>query len=526
MVRGKLPEGEIIMKTEEAKQGVKNSVGRAVMVALSVVLQVFWIVGFALKLTNYYAVISVAASMLALLVAFHIYGREINSAYKISWIVLILLFPVFGLCLFLLFGNEGSTAMMRRHFQNVGENMKKWMVQEEEVALRLKEENRMMYNQSYYLHHTCGYPVYGNTDVVFYGDTVEALKAQKEELRKAEKFIFMEYHAIEDSTAWRGIEEILAQKAAQGVDVRVFYDDMGSIGFLSKPFIKRLESKGIHCRVFNPLVPVLNVFMNNRDHRKITVVDGRVGFTGGYNLADEYFNLTHPYGQWKDSGLKLTGDAVRSLILIFLEMWDATQKESEDPEAFLKEIPYQVQEHCYVQPYADSPLDDECTGENVYLNMIKNAREYVYITTPYLIIDDEMCRELTLAAGRGVDVRIVTPGIPDKKLIFSVTRSYYAGLASRGVRIYEYTPGFIHSKQFVCDDEVAAVGTINMDFRSLYLHFENGCWFYGCQAVKEVRKDFQELFAVSREVTAEYGTKKNIALRGWQCILRLFSPLM
>lgn len=514
------------MKTEEAKQGMKNSVGRAVAVALSVILQVLWIVGFAMKLTNYYAVISTVSSLLALAVVLRIYGTRINSAYKISWIVLLLLFPVLGLCLYLIFGNESSTAWTRKHFEKVGTDLKEVLSQDPAAAEKLKEENRAMYNQSWYLQHVCGYPVYEDTDVKFYGDTVEALEAQKEELRKAEKFIFMEYHAIEDSTAWRGIEEILKEKAKAGVDVRVFYDDMGSIGFLSKPFAKRLQSEGIQCRVFNPLMPVLNVFMNNRDHRKITVVDGRVGFTGGYNLADEYFNLTHPYGQWKDSGIRLTGKAVRSLTVIFLEMWNATGKNAEDPARFLPDISYQAQEHGFVQPYADTPMDDECTGENVYLNMIKSAKEYVYISTPYLIIDDEMQRELTLAACRGVDVRIVTPGIPDKKLIYKVTRSYYAALAVRGVRIYEYTPGFIHAKQFVCDGEVAAVGTINLDFRSLYLHFENSCWFYGCQAVKDVRKDFEELFAVSREVTSEYSKKRNPVLRGAQCVLRLFSPLM
>ncbi|MGN0975867.1 MAG: phosphatidylserine/phosphatidylglycerophosphate/cardiolipin synthase family protein, partial [Gemmiger sp.] len=362
--------------------------------------------------------------------------------------------------------------------------------------------------------------------LTYYGDTNEALDAQKEALRTAERFIFMEYHAIEDSEAWRGLEEILVKKAAEGVDVRVFYDDMGSIGFISKPFARRLESEGIQCRVFNPLVPVLNVFMNNRDHRKITVVDGRVGFTGGYNLADEYFNLTHPYGQWKDSGVRLEGDAVRSLTEIFLEMWSATQDKPEDPTPFLPAVEPPQNAAGFVVPYADSPLDGEPTGEDVYLNLIKNARQYVYITTPYLIIDDEMQRELSMAARRGVDVRIVTPGIPDKKLVYRVTRSYYADLATAGVRIFEYTPGFVHAKQFVADDEVATCGTVNLDYRSLYLHFENGCWFCRCPAVDAVRRDFDMLFAQSAEVTQQYAGQRERCVRGVNCILRLFGPLM
>ena len=513
------------MKTEEKKQTMKNSVGRAFMAAFGVVLQVYWIVTFAIKLNSYYAVLSTATSFVALILVFRIYGETYNSAYKMSWIVLILAFPILGVCLFVLFGNEGSTAMIRHHLANIDTQTDKLLNQKPDVLEHLKKDRRI-YNQSWYLWKKAGFPVYQNTDVRFYKDTCEALEAQKEELKKAEKFIFMEYHAIQDSTAWAGIEAILKEKAASGVDVRVFYDDMGSIGFLSKPFVKRLQSEGIKCKVFNPVMPVLNVFMNNRDHRKITVIDGKVGFTGGYNLANEYFNLTHPYGQWKDSGIRLEGEAVRSLTVIFLRLWSALEKEKEDLSGFFPEVSCDASAQGFVQPYSDSPLDGERTGENVYLNLIKGAQDYVYITTPYLIIDDEMKRELTMAAERGVDVRIVTPGIPDKKLIYSVTRSYYAGLATRGVRIYEYEPGFIHAKQFLADGEIAAVGTINLDYRSLYLHFENGCLFYDCPAVADVKTDFDELFEISREVTGKYSAKQNVAVRGVQCILRLFSPLM
>ena len=255
-------------------------------------------------------------------------------------------------------------------------------------------------------------------------------------------------------------------------------------------------------------------------------MDGRVGFTGGYNLAEEYFNRTHPYGQWKDSGIRLEGDAVRGLTLIFLELWGATQKAAPEVERYLPDVPYTARENAVVLPYADNPLDDEATGENVYLNMIRSAKDYVYITTPYLILSDEMQRTLRLAASSGVDVRIITPGIPDKKLIFSVTRSYYASLAKSGVRIYEYAPGFIHAKQCVADDTEAVVGTINFDFRSLYLHFENACWFCGCSAVADVRRDFDALFPVCREVTQQYADTRSLTVRGWDCVLRLFSPLM
>ncbi len=513
-------------QTKEAEENTKNSVRRLIMVVISILLQVAWIIGLAVRLTNYYAVISTLASILGLLLVFRVYGLQINSAYKISWIILILMFPIMGACLYLMFGRTGALGSMRKWFDKVHAAYAHLLPQDEQIVDKLEMADGTLARQSGYLRRGAGYPVYQNTDVEFYGDTTRALEAQKEELRKAKKFIFMEYHAIEDSVAWKGIEEILEEKAAAGLDVRVFYDDMGSIGFVSKEFMEKLRRKGIQCKVFNPLIPILNVFMNNRDHRKITVIDGKVGFTGGYNLANEYFNLTHPYGEWKDSGIKLTGDGVRSLTLIFLEMWNATQREQEDPIPYLLKSAYRSAEAGFVQPYADSPLDGERTGENVYLNMIKGAKKYVYITTPYLIISDEMQRTLTLAAKSGVDVRIITPRIPDKPLIYKVTRSYYAGLAAEGVRIYEYTPGFIHSKQMVSDDEVAVVGTINLDFRSLYLHFENACWFAGCRAVAEVRHDFEKMFPICQEVTEKYSKKRSLALRGWECILRMFSPLM
>lgn len=512
--------------TEEKREAIPNSVSRMLLAGIGVLLQVLWIFWLALKLNDYSTAIQVCTSVLTFLITLRIYGLHINSAYKISWIILILLFPIFGLTIYLLFGRSGAVSVMRRRFGANMTMLRRYHAPILQQRRALPYPDRITRNHARYLQDRAGYPAYDNTDVTFYGDTCEALEAQKTALRSAEKFIFMEYHAIEDASAWQELEDILAERAAHGVEVRVFYDDVGSIGFINSKFVKKLAGRGIQCRRFNPVIPILNVFMNNRDHRKITVVDGRVGFTGGYNLAEEYFNRTHPYGQWKDSGIRLEGDAVRGLTLIFLELWGATQKAAPDVERYLPDVPYTARENAVVLPYADNPLDDEATGENVYLNMIRSAKDYVYITTPYLILSDEMQRTLRLAASSGVDVRIITPGIPDKKLIFSVTRSYYARLAAGGVQIYEYTPGFIHAKQFVADDKAAAVGTINLDYRSLYLHFENGCWFCGCQAVQDVRADFEALFPQCENVTPQYSGQRSLALRGVQCVFRLFSPLM
>ena len=364
---------------------------------------------------------------------------------------------------------------------------------------------------------------------MYFDEAVKGLEAQLKDLEKAQKFIFMEYHAIEDAEAWHKIQDVLEERVKAGVEVRVFYDDMGSIGFINTDFVKKMEAIGIHCRVFNPFMPGLNLFLNNRDHRKITVIDGKVGFTGGYNLANEYFNYTHPYGQWKDTGIRLEGDAVQSLTVTFLEMWNAvSDKDANDSDLskYLFHYDYAAQQTGFVQPYADSPMDNEQVGEEVYISMINKAEKYCWFMTPYLIITDEMTHALCLAAKRGVDVRIITPGIPDKKFIYNVTRSFYHGLVKHGVRVYEWTPGFCHAKMSVADDCMATCGTINLDYRSLYHHFENGCFMADCQAVVEIKNDLIRTMGECRDVTDQYQTGRSAYLRLGQLFMRLFAGLL
>lgn len=339
----------------------------------------------------------------------------------------------------------------------------------------------------------------------------------------------MEYFAIEDKESFARIHAVLAQKVKEGVEVRLFYDDVGSISFINGGFRAKMEADGIRTRVFNPVLPSLRVFMNNRDHRKITVIDGKIAYTGGYNLANEYFNVTHPYGEWKDAGIRLTGPAVRTYTTIFLEMWNAiraTDKDDREFEGYFREHAEGPADG-FVQPYADSPLDEEQVGESVYMSIANGASDYLYFVTPYLILTDEMSRAITLAAERGVDVRIVTPGIPDKKITYQLTRSYYAQLVRKGVRIFEFTPGFCHAKCCVSDDFIATCGTINLDYRSLYHHFEDGCVMYGTQAVQDVKKDLDGLLERSREVTGLYRDgQQSLPIRIFRCVLRLAAPLM
>lgn len=510
----------------EKNTSSQNSIGRLLFVGISVLLQIIWLVFLAIRLNEYSVSINLATSIIALLLVLRIYGMHTNSAFKMPWLMLILISPVMGVCLYILLGRSGLSGKMRKRFEQIDKQLLPKLNLSHSAIGQLRTCNESVANQCHYIEQFSGFPVYQNTDVAFYAEAVDGFHAQLQDLKQAKDFIFLEYHAIEDAISFHRMKKILIEKANQGVDVRILYDDVGSIGFINKEFVKQMESLGIQCRIFNPLFPILNVFMNNRDHRKITVIDGKIGFTGGYNLADEYFNITHPYGQWKDSGVRITGDAVRSLTILFLEMWNAVKNTDTDYDRYLPAFPYQATESSFIQPYADSPLDDEPMGENVYMNMIKSARRYIYFTTPYLIISDEMNRELGLAAKRGVDVRIITPGIPDKKGVFLVTKSYYAGLARQGVRIYEFSPGFIHTKQCVCDDETATVGTINLDYRSLYLHFENGVFLYHCNAIRDIKKDFDDTFLICQEVTDKYKSGRSAALRISQCILRLFSPLM
>ena len=513
----------------EQKTNVKNSVGRLTVTGISILIQVLWIVELFVRLNRYSTAISLFSSILALTVALRIYGKHSNAAFKMPWIILILVFPVAGLCIYAIFGNSNSTKRMRERFAKLDEALKPYNPQEQEVFWALENEDYGIANQCRYVRDFGGYPVYRNTDIVFYDDAKKGFEAQLLALKQAEKFIFMEYHAIEEAEAFLQIKDILAERAAAGVDVRLFYDDVGSIGFINTDFIRRMEAVGVKCRVFNPVNPFFNMFMNNRDHRKITVIDGKTGFTGGYNLANEYFNYTNPYGQWKDTGIRLEGEAVRSLTITFLEMWNAvSEKDKNDTDfsQFLVQNDYRAKQNGFVQPYADIPMDDEQVGEEVYISMANKAEKYCWFMTPYLIITDEMSHALCLAAKRGVDVRIITPGIPDKKFIYSITRSFYHGLVKHGVRIYEWTPGFCHAKMSVADDYMATCGTINLDYRSLYHHFENGCFMADNQAVLDIRNDLKATMNDCREVTEEYLTGRSTYLRLGQLFMRLFAGLL
>lgn len=511
------------MKSER-KLHLGNSIPRAVFVAVSLALQVGWILLAVLVLNESVPWIGAATRFLSVIVVLGLNSQHTNAAYKMPWIMLIVAAPVMGLSLYLLIGIFGDLGSIGKRIKKIRERTRPKLMEAAE-DIRPPEELPAA-GLSRYLEQQASCPVYRNTSVNYFAEAFDALEELKRDLEQAESFIFMEYFAVSRDSAFQEISEILIRKSQQGVDVRFMYDDVGSVGYVNMLFAKRLADAGIRCMVFNPALPVLNLFMNHRDHRKITVIDGKVGYTGGFNLSDQYFGRKILYGRWKDTGVRLEGEAVRSLTVTFLEMWNACTRSEENMERFLSVRYCASGETGYVQPYEDNPLGRERIAESVYLNLIYAAKETLYVVTPYLIITDEMTNALGLAAKRGVDVRIITPGIPDKKIVYAVTRSYYAGLASRGVRIFEYTPGFCHAKQMLCDGKTAAIGTSNLDYRSLYLHFENNVLLYGGEAVEQIRQDFEDLFPQCEEVTEKYRSGRSRVLRIGQYILRLFAPLM
>jgi cardiolipin synthase len=522
--------------TYEKKASIKNGVGRMIFSLLVFMLEVIFLILLFSTLNNHAMWINAITRVVALLLVLILYGSNMNSSMKMPWIILILFAPIIGVGIYLVVGLNSKPHKMRYRYTKINEALKPLLndenkkIKSKNSFAHLNDKSEGLASISNYIYRYSGYPVYSDSDITYFSSAYDGLEAQKAAMRKAQKFIFFEYHAIEDDKAWDGIFKIMKEKAKEGVEVRVFYDDMGSIGFINTDFIDRLAKVGIECRVFNPFAPGLNLFLNNRDHRKITVIDGTVGFTGGYNIANEYFGLTHPFGEWKDTGVKIEGPAVNSLTITFLENWNAAvdkkvELSKEDRNKYLPEIDYVKKEsRGFVQPYADSPMDDENLGENVYIGIINNSQKYCFIITPYLIITDEMIHALGLAAKRGVDVRVITPGVPDKKIVYSVTRSYYNTLTRNGVHIFEWTPGFCHCKMCVSDDLVATCGTINLDYRSFYHHFENGCMYMDCQAVFDTKHDFENIIAEAEDVTTKYtGVGGILKLR--QMVLRLFAAL-
>lgn len=497
---------------------------RYIFAFLITILEVITIIGIMVALCLYVPYFYIAVAVTTVLVELKIIASDDNPDYKIPWILVVLTLPVVGLMLYFIFGSRKLKKKYIRRLKNL--NNLSYKKDNTKLLESLEKENSTASNQAKLLINTSTAHLFNNTKQTYFSSGEDYHKALLEDLKKAKKFIYLEYFIIEEGKFWNSILEILKEKSSQGVDVKVAFDDIGCMSTLPGDYSKQLKKFGIEATPFSRLKGQADNEFNNRNHRKITVIDGIIGYTGGINIADEYINEIERFGHWKDVGIRLEGEAVWELTRLFLIDFGINHK---NPFSVPDNLyPTQnIEEKGYVIPFGDGPrpLFERRVGKTIIQDMLATATKYVYITTPYLIIDNELCTSIENAALRGVDVRIIVPHIPDKKIIFNMTKSFYKRFLDCGVKIYEYEPGFIHAKTYIADDKYAIVGTINLDYRSLVHHFENGVWLYNCECIKDLKADIDNTLEKSIKVEQSM-LKTSIFNRLFRALVRIFAPML
>ena len=515
-------------RSSERPGGIKGLLfSRTTIVLLLLMLQFAFFFLSTFLLRQHAAIIYTGITVLSAVVVIVIINQKGNPGFKMTWILLVLVFPVFGTLFFVYTRLELGYRITRRELFRTHFEVSPYMQQNEEVMEALYKASPADAGLAYYLSRHAGYPVYRNTQPQYFTSGEAMFEELKHQLWNAERFIFLEFFIIEPGVMLDTVLEILQEKAREGVDVRFLFDGMNSITHVPDDFPAELKKKGISGKFFSPVRPVITTVQNNRDHRKICVIDGETAFTGGINLADEYINQKEKFGHWKDGGVMYRGDAMQSFTMMFLEMWNAGEKEPLVYDRYLTpSVRFLKEKGSFIIPYGVNPFDEEYVGENIYAHIVKHAKKYVHIMTPYLILDNEMIMLLTYAAKSGVDVKIILPGIPDKKYAFALAGTYYTELIQAGVQIYEYTPGFVHSKVVVSDDDCGTVGTVNWDYRSFFEHFECGSYLFRSQVIRDMELDFEATMEQCRRVTLVDVRKRPLVMRisGW--VLRLVAPLM
>ena len=512
----------------KAKSGLSRIIfSRTGFILLLILIQLGLFIVTTNLLQSYALFINGTLRVVGVVVLIYIINAECNPAFKMTWMLCVMAFPAVGTLFYIYVKSQVGVRWMGKRLATLKIETDPYMMQDMDVVDALRASKPANANLAYYLAHHMGFPTYRNTEVTYFPLGEDKFDALVPELKKARKYIFMEYFIVEKGYMWDTILKILVQKAREGVEVRFMYDGTCAISNLPYEYPQELERKGIRCKMMNPIRPFLSTVQNNRDHRKICVIDGRVGFTGGINLGDEYINRKERFGHWKDTAVMLKGDAVQSLTMLFLQMWNVDEKEEEHYTRYLTPRRQGLRRELgYVLPYGDSPFDNENVGEEVYFHILNHAKKYVQIMTPYLILDNEMITTLTRTAKSGIEVIIIMPHIPDKWYAFVVAKTYYRELIRAGVQIYEYKPGFVHAKVFVSDDDTATVGTINLDYRSLYLHFECGVFIYNNSVVDRVERDFQETLMKCHKVSLVELRNRSLFSKITGQVLRLFAPLM
>jgi len=508
-----------------AGQNHSRSRLRLLVVAAAVLAQLVLIWLVVVNLRAHFTTLYIVLEIIALLQVLYLVSKNESSAYTFAWTVIILLLPVFGEALYLLWGRSGQSSRSGRRVRKIFQRRSHWLLPQPGVLERLGQSHPLPKRLAVYLENQ-GFPVYESTHCTYYPLGELQFADLRRDLEAARRFIFLEYFIIAAGQVWGEIHEILRQKAAAGVEVRLLYDDAGSMmAELPAHFRETLAAEKIRAIAYSEVQKgLVHLYLNHRNHQKIAVIDGQIGYTGGTNLADEYANLYPRFGHWKDTAIRLEGDAVWSLTVIFLEMWQSQTHVSEDFSRYRPLAPFASEG--FFQPFADGPVNNPVNpAEQVYRQIIASARDYVYITTPYLVIDEFMMDALCQAAQGGIDVRIATPRIWDKWYVHKVTQSNYQRLVTAGVKIFEYLPGFLHAKMILCDDDLAVTGTINMDYRSFHLQFEDGVLIIGAPVLSDIKQDLLAIFAISEPITLNQLKHIRLPERLLQAFLRLFAPL-
>ena len=504
---------------------IKLLMSRLSTISILIILQVGMLAGMVYFLSDMFLTIYGALQFMSLVVVIWLVSKQDNPNYKLTWVIMILMLPIFGGLFYLLWGNKSLPRSYRNKLQYHAALPAPVSGADPSLLHRLELEDPQLAAQSRYIRDTTGYELWQDTASMFYALGDDSFLDMIDALRSAERFILMEFFIINLGSMWDAILDILVEKARAGVRVMLMYDDLGTITYLPLGYERTLRALGLEVEVFNPYRPHLNMVMNYRDHRKIVVVDGNVGFCGGFNISDEYINRYERFGHWKDTGVRISGGAVWSLTRMFLTLWRfSTDDKSIDFESFRPTENHPTDG--MIQPFDDNPIDNISVMKDSYLGMITRATRYLYLTTPYLILDDEMIRALTRTAQCGVDVRIIIPHIPDKWYVHIISRTHYKRLLDGGVRVYEYLPGFIHAKQIVCDDAMAIVGTTNMDFRSFYLNYESGVAFYRSSICARVRDDILSTIEASLEITQQDVASIPFYQRAVAAVIKIFEPLL
>ncbi|MDE6185907.1 MAG: cardiolipin synthase, partial [Lachnospiraceae bacterium] len=464
--------------------------------------------------------------VLTFVMVVYLLNSAMNPTAKITWLIVIMLLPVFGVLLYIYTQSDIGHRALKRRINEIIADTKENIRQDAEVIERLTKENRGVVSLAHYMQRSGAHPVFDKTDVTYFPFGEDKFEEMLRQLEAAQHFIFMEYFIVDEGLMWGSVLEILAQKAAEGVDVRLMYDGACEFALLPHDYPRRLRELGIKCKMFAPVSPFVSTHYNYRDHRKILVIDGHTAFNGGVNLADEYINQTVRFGHWKDTAVMLKGEAVKSFTLMFLQMWQIDEGGDESMHFLSYPVSPKEEARGFVIPYGDCPLDNDKLGERVYMDILNRSLKYVHIMSPYLILDGEMETALKFAAERGVEVILILPGIPDKKIPYALAKTHYASLLDSGVKIFEYTPGFVHAKVFVSDAKEAVVGTINLDYRSLYHHFECATYLYGTDCIPEIEEDFQSTLAKCRQVSMETVRREKWFVKLTGRLMKAIAPLM